>query len=324
MEKQNSTKQQLNKLIEFRQVVYNQVLLKAKAGQQELVAALLEGERIRSFPELSLSTRFQRKWHSSYAAIDRGEQAPEILRALGKDQMAANETHVLAIDTTVWPHPQAHTLSDLFLEHSPTKGVRRAAVCGHIYSAMSWIPEVGSSWALPLSNQRLRANQTPIEVAVEQITELLVQELAWFPVFVGDGHYGSHLFLGPLKDQDCAVVTKLAKNRVLYGDPGPYAGFGRPCKHGHRFAFQEPETWDAPDEECSFQDAHYGQVRLRRWDDLHAKKDAETVFSVILVETHLQNDEPGDPLWLAFQAPVHYCATQVWKWYQVVSRTLCI
>jgi hypothetical protein len=123
-------------------------------------------------------------------------------------------------------------------------------------------------------------------------------------------------FFGPLKDQPCAVVTKLAKNRVLYGDPGPYTGFGRPCKHGQRFAFQEQETWGEPDEECSFHDEHYGQVRLRRWDNLHAKKDAETMFSVILAETHLENAEPDDPLWLGFQAPVHYCATQVWKWYQ--------
>jgi hypothetical protein len=196
MEKQNTTTQQLNKLIEFRQAVYNQVLLKAQDTQQELIDALLEGERIRSFPELSLSTRFQRKWHSSYTAIDRGEQAPEKLTALVKEQLAPNETHVLAIDTTVWPHPQAHTLCDLFLEHSPTKGMRRAAVRGHIYSTLSWVPEAGSSWALPMSNRRMIANQTPIGVAVEQITGLLTQELAWFPVFVGDGHYGSHLFLG--------------------------------------------------------------------------------------------------------------------------------
>lgn len=315
MEKQNSTTQQLNKLIEFRQEVYDQVLLKAKDTQLELVDALLEGESIRSFPELSLSTRFQRQWHSSYTAIDRGKQAPEILTAIASEQLVVNESHVLAIDTTVWPHPQAHTLCDLFLEHSPTKGVRRTAVCGHIYSTLSWVPESGSSWALPLSNQRMRAQQTPIEVAVAQIMHLLALEPSWFPVFVGDGHYGSHLFLGPLKNQSCAVVTKLAKNRVLSGDPGPYAGFGRPRKHGRRFAFREPETWEQPDEEWHFHDERFGQVRLRRWDNLHAQKDVETVFSVILAETHLENDDPDEPLWLAFQSPVHFSATQVWKWY---------
>ncbi len=316
MEKQTSTTQQLNKLVEFRQAIYDQVLLKAQDAQFELIDALLEGAQISSFPELSLSTRFQRQWHSSYKAIVRGKQAPEKLMALARAQLKADEPHVLAIDTTVWPHPQAHTLDDLFLEHSPTKGVRRAAVRGHIYSNLSWVPEAGRSWALPLSNQRMRANQTPIAVAVEQITALLAQELVWFPVFVGDGHYGTHLFLGPLKDQACAVVTKLAKNRVLYGAPGPYAGFGRPCKHGRRFAFQEPETWGPPDEEEHCYDEHFGQVRLRRWHNLHAQQDAETVFSVILAETHLENATPDAPLWLAFQAPGHDRITQVWQWYQ--------
>ena len=55
---------------------------------------------------------------------------------LASRQMAADGTHVLAIDTTVWPHPQAQTLCDLFLEHSPTKGMRRATVRGHIYSIL--------------------------------------------------------------------------------------------------------------------------------------------------------------------------------------------
>ena len=316
MDKQISTTQQLNKLIEFRQVVYEQVLLKARDTQFELIEALLEGERIRSFPELSLSTRFQRQWHSSYRAIDRGEQAEEMLMGLACKQLTADGTHVLAIDTTVWPHPQAHTLCDLFLEHSPTKGVRRAAVRGHIYSTLSWVPEKGSSWALPMSNQRMQSQQTPIEVAVRQIKSLLALKPVWFPVFVGDGHYGSHLFLGPLQHLSCAVVTKLAKNRRLYRDPGSYAGFGRPRKHGNGFTFREPETWGLPDEECDFLDERFGQVRLRRWDQLHGRKDAKTVFSVILAETHLENAKPDEPLWLAFQSPVPYSATQVWQWYQ--------
>jgi len=316
MDKQKSTTQQLNKLIEFRQAIYDQVLLKARDTQFELIEALLEGECIRSFPELSLSTRFQRQWHSSYTAIDRGKQAAETLMGLASEQMAKGGTHVLAIDTTVWPHPQAQTLCDLFLEHSPTKGVRRAAVRGHIFSSLSWVPEARSSWALPLSNQRLQAQETPIKVAIRQIMSLLALKPTWFPIIVGDGHYGSHLFLGPLQNLSCAVVTKLAKNRMLYRDPGSYAGFGRPRKHGNGFAFREPETWGPPDEQQQFQDERFGQVHLRRWDHLHARKDAETVFSVILAETHLENVEPDAPLWLAFHSPVPYSAFQVWQWYQ--------
>jgi len=32
-------------------------------------------------------------------------------------------------------------------------------------------------------------------------------------------------------------------------------------------------------------------VRLRRWDDLHAKQDAQTAFSVLCCEVHLERDK---------------------------------
>jgi hypothetical protein len=51
------------------------------------------------------------------------------------------------------------------------------------------------------------------------------------------------------------------------------------------------------------QDKRWGQVRLRRWDGLHAREDASTFFSVILVETHLERDKPCKPFWLGYQYP---------------------
>ena len=52
-----------------------------------------------------------------------------------------------------------------------------------------------------------------------------------------------------------------------------------------------------------FHDARWGQVRLRRWDNLHAKQDAQTVFCVILAETHRERAQPAKPFWLGFQYP---------------------
>ena len=46
---------------------------------------------------------------------------------------------------------------------------------------------------------------------------------------------------------------------------------------------------------------HWGQVRLRRWDDLHAKQDAQTIFSVLCCEVHLERAQP--PQALAKTAP---------------------
>ena len=65
---------QLNKIIEFRQQIYDHALTKARDAQFELIDALLSNRTIQSFPELSLSPSCQRQWHSVYAALEQGEQ----------------------------------------------------------------------------------------------------------------------------------------------------------------------------------------------------------------------------------------------------------
>ncbi len=124
-----------------------------------------------------------------------------------------------------------------------------------------------------------------------------------FHLLTADGKYGNHRFLGPLRTLPCGKLVRLRRDRVLYGAPGPYGGQGRPCVHGDRFAFKEAETWPEATESVEFEDAHWGQVRLRRWDNLHAKQDAQTVFSVILAETPRERAKPAKLFWLGFQYP---------------------
>jgi len=50
-----------NNLIEFRQALYEQGLVRARDAQFELLDALLVGLPIRSFPELSLLAVFRRQ-----------------------------------------------------------------------------------------------------------------------------------------------------------------------------------------------------------------------------------------------------------------------
>ena len=69
-----STQEQLNKLIEFRQQVYDNGLEQARDAQFELIDAILTSDQVRSFAELSLSPLYRRKWSSAYAAIENGQQ----------------------------------------------------------------------------------------------------------------------------------------------------------------------------------------------------------------------------------------------------------
>ena len=69
-----SVTEQLNKLIAFRQMMYDEVLTQAKEAQFETVDSLLLSDHPRSYAELSLSPVFRRQWSSLYAALERGDQ----------------------------------------------------------------------------------------------------------------------------------------------------------------------------------------------------------------------------------------------------------
>ena len=319
-----STTEQLNNLIEFRQTVYEQILAGVKDAQFELVDAILLSEGVGSFAELSLSPVFRRQWSSAYSAVEDGKQEEAKMEQSFIEQVPREGVQVFPLDTTMWIHSRARTLPGLVYGRSPTKALKRHSIVqGHEYSLLTWSPEPGQSWSPPLSSQRVGADQSSLEVGVEQVKALCQARLGLkdrgLDVIVADGHYGNHHFFGPLKEEAVAVLSRLYRNRVLYGEAGAYSGRGRPRVHGARFVFKEPETWPEPDEEKKFEDEHWGAVRLRRWNTLHAKQDATTSFDVIVAEVHLEREQPPAPLWLGYlpdqSNPIAPDVVQVWSWF---------
>jgi len=300
--------EQFNKIIEFRQGIYEHGLTKARDAQFELSDALLLSPPIRSFAELSLSPVFRRDWPSAYAAIEQGQQDQEWLESWFIQQIPQEGIQVFSLDGTDWPHPQARVLADRQYVHAASAAVNGGTVVvGHPHSVLAWAPERHSSWAPVVSVRRVVSHKTEVEVGVEQVEWLCQHRQAemkqWFHLIAADGRYGNHRFFGPLKELPCGKIARMRCDRVLYGAPGLYGGRGRPRVHGDRFAFKKPETWGEPVGMVALQDERWGQVRLRRWDGLHAREGASTVFSVILVETHLERDKPCKPFWLGYQYP---------------------
>lgn len=319
-----STTAQLNKLIEFRQTMYDHILVRGKDAQFELVDALLLSDRVSSFAELSLTPVFRRRWSSIYQAVAEGGQALASLRQHFIEQVPSEGVQVFPLDTTMWAHPRARTLAGLVYGRSPTRALKRHSIVqGHVYSLLTWTPEPGRSWSLPLSSQRVEASQSALEAGVTQVTALCQArqglKQAGLDVIVADGHYGNHRFLGPLQALAVAVLARLYRNRVLYGEPGPYQGRGRPRVHGARFAFKEAESWPEPDEQVTFEHERWGTVQLRRWNSFHAKQDPQTCFDVILAEVHLERDTPPAPLWLGYlpdpTTALKPDVRQIWSWF---------
>ena len=119
--------EQFNKLIEFRQAVYDKGLVWVKDAQFELVDALLSSPPIRSFPELSLSPVFRRQWSSAYDAIERGRQDREWLESYFIQQIPSEGVQMFSLDGTAWPHPAARVLEDRQYVYSPTAAVKRVS-----------------------------------------------------------------------------------------------------------------------------------------------------------------------------------------------------
>lgn len=317
----NTTIQQINNLIEFRQAVYQTGLTKSQDALFELLDAVIERPHADCTAELSLSPLFRRQWGSLYKAIEKGQLNEEALAALFVEKVPQTGVQVYPLDSTMWAHPAARTLAGMVYGPSPTRALKRHSIVqGHEYSLLGWTATHRQSWAPTITIKRVEPTSSSIAVGVKQVQWLCQQrqagEATALDVIVADGHYGNHHFFGPLRQAPCALLARLRRDRVLYGPAGPYKGRGRRPKHGRRFAFKQPETWGKPDDEVAFEDERWGQVRLRRWDNLHDKQDTETILVVICAEVHRERDKSPAPLWLGYK-PGHtdYPVRAVWSWF---------
>ncbi len=314
-----STETHLNKLIEFRQALYDHAFTKRRDAQFELLDALSSRDPVRSFPVLSQTPVFRRSWSSLYRALADGHIDLEWVRQYLVKQLPSTSL-VVALDGSAWPRPQAPSLPDRQYVYSPTPAVDGGSiVVGLPYSLLSWVPDPHSSWALPLDVMRVPSQRDALAVGIEQVRCFCqvrsAQVSGALDVVVADGKYGTPRFLRALQDVPIGVVVRLRKDRVLYRPPGPYRGLGRPAVHGARFAFKAPSTWGPPDEEVVLTDPRWGQVRLRAWRGLHTREAADTPFTVVRVDVHQERAQPPAALWLGWQGP-DQALVRPWRAYE--------
>ena len=309
MKTQKTTQEHINKIIEFRQAIYACGLKKRKdAFFEALDASCLNGHLV-TFPQLSQVKVHRRKWHSLYKALERGALDVDWLSCFLAQEVPRQGLQYFALDGTAWPRPRARTLDDRQYVYHPTAAVNGGSVCiGYPYSLLDWVPEAHTSWSLSVSVERISSQKTAQEVGIAQILALSQARQEYsdgLDIVAADGKYGNAGFLRPLQGQNCGLVVRLRKDRVLYRAPvlPEKPKRGRPRIHGQRFAFKEADTWGPADEEICFEHPRLGLVQLQRWHDLHGKLDADVPFDVIRACVHLERDKAPQPLWLAWQAP---------------------
>jgi hypothetical protein len=262
--------------------------------------ALLQHAKIKSFPELTLSPVFRRGWSSAYKAIEVGKQDRAWLTCYLSQQIPEAGVQVFALDETVWPHPKVRTLAGMLYARSPTKSIKRYGIVkGHVCSILAWVPEAEGSWAPPVDSRRVSAETDAVQTGMQQIDALVEARgtagQTGLIVVATDGRYSNHVCNRAIDARDeVAKVGRMRGDRTLYREPGPYQGMGRPRKHGAPFRFKDPSTWDTPVEAVTFAHPKFGQVRLRRWDDLHAQKMPKCL-SVSSVARPIWSESPHLP-----------------------------
>jgi hypothetical protein len=312
VENQTSTKEYINKLIEFRQAVYQHGILARRDALFDLLDALTSEGPVSSFAMLSQSKQFQRKWPSLYAAVEDGEIDREWLRTFLAQQVPHKGICIFPLDGSPWPRPRSRVLDDRQYVYQASSDVNGGTVTvGYPYSLLEWCAEPHSSWSLPVDVRRVPSTQTAQEVGAEQIQALAQARIAYsevLDIIAADGKYGNAGFLRSVKGLRCGILARLRADRVLYGPPPPPDPHrkGRHRIHGQRFAFKEPDTWEEPAEVIELEDPYWGKVRLERWNQLHEKKGADVPYDVIRARVHLEREKPPAALWLAWLAPAQF------------------
>ena len=243
----------------------------------EVLDALLTAGPAPSLPHLSLSPGHRRGWGSVYAALRRGHVHAEALRSLLLRQPMPDGPPLYAVDVSVWPRPGATTSPERgYQYHSPRRrDGHDPVVPGWAYQWLTRLSWDRDSWTAPLDVRRVRPEEKPTALAVEQLKALLAARPAAqrgaVPLVLFDAGYDASGFTDALADTPVALLIRLRSNRHFWFAPVRATAHprGRPRRHGAKFVCNDPATWPAPTAELHATDEAYGQVTVRAWAGLH-------------------------------------------------------
>jgi len=268
-----------NDLLAFRDDFYACLHRRADA-LVELADAVLSAGSLPSPVQLSGEPVHRRGWGSLYAALAHGRIGETGLRAPLAGYSLADERPVYAVDGSVWSRCDAEASPERGYSYHPSRhSAGQPIVAGWSYQ---WVAQVGvarESWTAPLDARRAHPRENPNAVAVEQIARLIrrLPGGGAVPLFVFDAGYDSAQVQQGVGDRRAALLVRLRAGRCCYGDPpseSPGPKGGRPWRHGHKLACDDPATWPAPTVEQAAEDAQYGAVRVRAWAGVHPKIQA--------------------------------------------------
>jgi DDE superfamily endonuclease len=287
-------------LQQFRHEIYAS-FRRAKDALFDTIDALIGETQAQSFPELSLSPFFQRRWHSLYEAFQDGKIDHHRLQHVFLKYLPTPAKRlVLGIDATHIERPCSQTSPDrtaMPIHNIPhtTPKKSTAITFGWQYSTVTVLPENPSSWTSILDQKRIPSDKTDIQVAIEQLKEI-VPQLSERPLVLLDRGYVSLWLWCQLSGLAIDALGRLKCNQVFYKPAPPHTGKkGQPRKDGAKLKLDDSSTHKSPDGTWDGIDAKGHPVQVRWWKKMHCK-DARwldlTVIEVIRPQAQGSERDP--------------------------------
>ena len=285
----------INILRQFRHDIYA-CFPRAKDALFNTVDALMAETRATSFPELSQSLWFERKWSSLYAAFEDGRIDEQRLRETfvryRPNPDPENWTWI-GIDASTIARPQAVTSEDrtMHVVHNlPDR--KKVLTFGWHFSTVVVLDIAASSWTYQLDHQRVASDSTAIEVAEKQLKRL-VPLLPKKTIVILDRGYDANWLWCRCSALGINTLIRLKTNRCLYRPaPAPTGKKGSPRKDGDKLQPKDVTTHDPADGSWKGSDDKDRPVEVSWWRHLHVKEARWLDLTVVrVIRPHATNKE---------------------------------
>ena len=271
--------------------------------------ALLTGSSKDTFIQLSQSPFFQRRWPSLYESFQDGKIDHKVLVTLlisFAPPPTPQRRFILALDCSKVERPESVTARDRTYVHLDNLPECKAPVApGWTFSTVVVTPQKNSSWTYVLDNQRVTSDQTPANVAAEQLKAIVPQLNERFSgqlpggriLLTADSGYGTATFLEQTKKIECDMLLRMKSNRKLYrAAPAPVPHKRGPHhKDGPVFRCKDACTHGEPDDTWTGMDEKGKVIEIACWEKLHFKECRDTPVCVIRIIRHGANQTKRDP-----------------------------
>lgn len=285
----------INTLRQFRHDLYD-CFPRAKDVLFNTIDALMTETQAKSFPEISQSPWFARKWSSLYEAFEDGRIDEKCLREVFMRYLptpVADKRLWIGIDTSSIARPAAVTSADRTAQHVHNlPKCAKPVTFGWQFSTVVALAEPVSSWTYILEQQRVTSQETAIEVAVAQLKRL-APHLPKQTVVLLDRGYDANWLWCQCSALGIGVLGRLKSNRCLYRPAPAHTGKkGCPRKDGDKLQPKDPTTHGKPDEQWKGTDAKGYPVEVTCWKQMHLKEARWLEVTVVrIVRPHATKKE---------------------------------